>query len=198
MFTGIVETTGLIHSIAGDERLITISFTVSLDFSDVKIGDSIAVNGVCLTVTQKNNDLFSVQVVPETLRKTNLGKLRTDDPVNLERSMMASTRIGGHFVQGHVDGVAEIIKIEKEGEALLLYLNVPSHLSHYIIDKGFIAVDGMSLTVISIKKNEVLITLIPHTQAVSVARYYDVGRLLNIEVDMMAKMIEKLMQKNFR
>lgn len=195
MFTGIVEGLGKIISMQGNDQGYQFIIQADADYSSCNIGDSIAVNGVCLTVTHLTKDAFTTQVVPETLRKTNLGKLRENDLVNLERSMLATTRIGGHFVQGHVDDVAKIINLEIDGEGQLVTFEVPPHLCRYIIDKGFITIDGMSITVIKILDNQVLVTLIPHTRQTTIAKNYTIGTLLNIETDMMAKYAEKFLGK---
>ena len=191
MFTGIVESVGhIVTKKMGDQSQYFLIQTVDV-WSDLKLGESVAINGVCLTVTEFESQTFAVTVVPETLRKTNLGSLQVNDSVNLERSLLATTRMGGHFVQGHIDGVATVSKLEREGEALLLTLTLPDGLSAYVVNKGFIAIDGMSITVIDIDNNDVQVTLIPHTLQVTIANRYQVGSRLNIEVDMMAKYIEK-------
>lgn len=195
MFTGIVEGLGEIVSKKGSDAGFVFVIKPLIPFSDSKVGDSIAINGVCLTVTEMTSDTFTIEVVPETLRKTNLGRLQENDAVNLERSMLASTRIGGHFVQGHVDDVAKIVHIETEGNAQLVTFEVPNHLSQYIVDKGFITIDGMSITVIKIIDQQVLVTLIPHTRQTTIAKNYTIGTLLNIETDMMAKYAEKFLGK---
>jgi riboflavin synthase len=194
MFSGIVEAIGKINKIfpTGD----CIDFTISADqqFDDLKIGDSIAINGVCLTITKLlANKCFNITAVPETLRVTNLGKLQENSPVNLERSIHAHSRLGGHYVQGHVDNIGEIIDIQKDGEeAILVKIKIPSILNKYIINKGYIGLDGMSITVIDATPEWFTVTFIPHTQQNTIVKNYQVGTLINIEVDMIAKYIEKL------
>ena len=158
----------------------------------MKIGDSIAVNGACLTVTTHDESSFSVDVVPETLRRTNLGGLVVGSPVNLERSMPANGRFGGHVVQGHVDGTSTIRSIEGDGEALVVVFDAPSSLMRYVVEKGFIAVDGASLTVVHCDNFSFSVTIIPHTQANTVFRSRQVGDSVNLEVDIMAKYVERL------
>ena len=193
MFTGIVEETGEIITRQGNNDGFQFTIKPQQHHFASKIGESIAVNGVCLTVTSLTHEFFTVQVVPETLRKTNLGSLEKLSQVNLERSLLATTRIGGHFVQGHVDDVATIIKLEQDGEGQLVTFELAPRLCRYIVDKGFITIDGMSITVIKIIDNQVLVTLIPHTRQTTIAKNYKIGTGLNIETDMMAKYAEKFL-----
>lgn len=197
MFTGIVEAVGKILHL--QEENACLHFSIALpDQYDLKIGESIAVNGVCLTVTSFSENSFQVTVVPETLRVTNLALLRVGDSVNVERSMLASTRLGGHYVQGHVDAIGEILEISPEGKsALLVKIGLPSQLTKYIVKKGYIAIDGMSLTVIDVGNEWFTLTLIPHTQEVTVANQYHKNKKVNIEVDILSKYIEKLMGRQY-
>ena len=188
MFTGIVEEVGSIRA-AGEGRLVIGASEV---LSDVKVGDSISVNGACLTVTTHDDSSFSVDVVPETLRRTNLGELEAGSSVNLERSMPAYGRFGGHMVQGHVDGTAKIRSIESEGDALMVVFDAPSSVMRYVVEKGFIAVDGASLTIVNCDNFSFSITIIPHTQENTVFKTKKVGDSVNLEVDIMAKYIERL------
>ena len=190
MFTGIVEEVGKVK-VAGDGRLVIGASEVLID---VKIGDSISVNGACLTVTTYDADesTFSVDVVPETLRRTNLGELEAGSPVNLERSMPAYGRFGGHMVQGHVDGTATIRSIESEGDALMVIFDAPIHVMRYVVEKGFIAVDGASLTIVNCDNFSFSVTIIPHTRDNTVFGSKGAGDSVNIEVDIMAKYIERL------
>lgn len=195
MFGGIVETIGIITD-KQEEQGCTHFFIEPKDkWHDVAIGQSIAVNGICLTATHVNTHGFSVTAVPETLRLTNLGQLAVHSSVNLERSLRVNDRIGGHIVQGHVDAVGKITQIEHDtgSSALLVTISLPEKLMKYIVAKGYITLDGMSITVITDKASSFTVTIIPHTQAVTIANYYQVGSLINIEVDMMGKYIEKLM-----
>ena len=188
MFTGIVEEVGSVRS-AGDGRLVIGASEV---LTDVKVGDSISVNGACLTVTTHDDSTFSVDVVPETLRRTNLGELEAGSPVNLERSMPANGRFGGHVVQGHVDGTATIRSIAGEGDALMVAFDAPTSLMRYVVEKGFIAVDGASLTIVDCDNFSFSVTIIPHTQENTVFKNRNVGDSVNLEVDIMAKYIERL------
>lgn len=197
MFCGIVETTSLVKSIMWQDGCLHACISKPTDWDDLKIGDSVSVNGVCLTMTSFDTSSFNVTIVPETLRLTNLTALSPGQLVNLERSLKSTDRIGGHQVQGHVDCTGEIIELAKDNsDALLVKIAIPEHLSKYIVNKGFIAIDGMSITVIDVTSTWFTITLIPHTQAVTIANKYQVGSLLNIEVDMMAKYLEKLIGVN--
>lgn len=189
MFTGIVEAVGVIHSIRDAD------FTVRtpISFDDFKIGDSVAVNGVCLTIIDLADNYFTVHAVPETLRLTNLSLLMPDSLVNLERPLLSQSRMGGHYVQGHIDGVGEITALDPEGDstALLAKIKVPGHLTKYIVNKGYVALDGMSITVINILEDEMAVTFIPHTQAVTIIQNYHKGTKINLEVDILSKYVEK-------
>jgi len=193
MFTGIVETVGRIIQIELDQGCKHFTITPMLPFDDLKIGDSIAINGICLTVTHIAPTTFNVTAVPETLRLTNLIHLNINDSVNLERSLRQGDRIGGHYIQGHVDGIGQIIDLEYDHSAAwLVKINLPAHLAKYVVNKGYIALDGMSITVIHSTAEWFTVTFIPHTQAVTITNKYKKGSWINIEVDMMGKYIEKL------
>ena len=188
MFTGIVEEVGTVKAVEEGGLVIGASEVLS----DVKVGDSIAVNGACLTVTTYDESGFSVDVVPETLRRTNLGELTAGSPVNLERSMPAYGRFGGHMVQGHIDGTAAIRSIESEGDALMVIFDAPTSIMRYLVEKGFIAVDGASLTIVNCDNFSFSVTIIPHTRENTVFKSKKVGDSVNLEVDIMAKYIERL------
>jgi riboflavin synthase len=193
MFSGIIETVGRIMKIACDQGCKHVTITPALPFDDLKIGDSISINGVCLTVTHFSENTFDVTIVPETLRLTNLDHLTINDCVNLERSLKLGDRIGGHYVQGHVDGMGEILELDDDhGAALLVKISLPQPLSPYVIKKGFIALDGMSITVIHATPEWFTVTFIPHTQAVTITNQYKKGACINIEIDMMGKHIHKM------
>jgi len=194
MFGGLVETLGVVLEEKMDQACKYLTIQPQLAFDDVKMGDSIAVNGVCLTVTQIKNNQFDFCLVPETLSRSNLGQLLKSSVVNLERSMKLSDRIGGHCVQGHVDAVGEIIDIQEQGSARLMSVKMPSHLGKYIINKGYIGLDGMSITVVEAKPDYFTVIFIPHTQEVTIVNRYRVGTLVNIEVDILGKYIEKIMR----
>lgn len=204
MFTGIVEHIGTVQEYIANDNTEVGAGGVSIIIenaekilTDAHIGDSINVNGTCLTVTEFTNDTFKVGIVPETLRRTNLGELKKGDKVNLERAVGGDVRFGGHYVQGHIDTVAEILEYEKDGNALnysfkikdLQYLN-------YIVEKGFIAIDGTSLTITHVDHNTGVfgISLISHTQENVVLPLKPKGAYVNIEVDLTGKLIEQQVQ----
>ena len=193
MFTGIVEAVGEIKQIGSLEDGLSLSISPgSLDQTDIKIGDSIAVNGVCLTVTSLANELFSVDVSGETLNCTQ-GLDKQGGKVNLEKALRLSDRLGGHLVSGHVDGVGEVIKFEPAGESYLLVIKLPASLPKYVAKKGSITVNGVSLTVNRIAGDELEINLIPHTLAVTTLKDLKTGARVNLEVDMLARYVERLL-----
>jgi riboflavin synthase len=187
MFTGIVEAVGRVVSSAGG---LKIAADKVLD--GVQKGDSMAVNGVCLTITAFDNKSFSVEVMPETLDKTNLGLLRPGDGVNLERPLTPSGRLGGHFVQGHIDDTGRVSSISHNGDAVLLSFDVPPRLMPYIVEKGFIAVDGVSLTVISRNNSSFHVSIVGYTREYTILGGRKVGDVVNLEVDIIAKYVEQL------
>jgi riboflavin synthase len=194
MFSGIVETIGVIQHFEIIRDCLHVTLRPNLCFDDLKIGDSVAVNGVCLTVTAFDARQFSVVIVPETLRLTNLAALTVGAAVNLERSLNFNARIGGHCVQGHVDTRAEIKALTADGEAALIAtIQVAPTIAKYIVKKGYVAIDGMSITVMDVSINSFTVTFIPHTQAVTIVNLYRTGTQVNIEVDIMGKYIEKLL-----
>jgi riboflavin synthase len=193
MFTGIVEAVGEIKQIRSLEGGISLSIMPGMvDLKDVKTGDSIAVNGVCLTVTAVANDMFSVDVSRETLDCTE-GLDKPGGQVNLERALLLSDRLGGHLVSGHVDASGEVIKLEPAGESYTLAIKVPDALLKYIARKGSISVNGVSLTVNRIAGNDLEINLIPHTLAATTLKDLKMGARVNLEVDMLARYVERLM-----
>ena len=188
MFTGIVEELGTVGSIRSGVLMVD----ASLILGDLDVKDSICVNGACLTVTELTGTGFQVDVVPETLRRTNLGELVSGSKVNLERSLQMGGRLGGHIVQGHVDCTGEISSITGDGDAYLYSFAIPSELSKYIVQKGFICVDGISLTVVDCADDEFTVTLIPYTLEHTVLGTKSEGNKVNLEADIMGKYIEKL------
>ena len=189
MFTGIVEEVGTVRA-AGQGRLVIAARKV---VPTLEIGGSINVNGTCLTVTTLESGEFTVDVVPETLRRTNLGLFRPDDPINLERPLRADGRMDGHIVQGHVDGTGSIDAISADGEALMVRMDAPEQLTRYVVEKGFIAVDGVSLTVVHCDEAGFSVTVIPHTRDHTIFGSRSVGDAVNIEIDILAKYVERLM-----
>ncbi len=188
MFTGIVEEIGSIKSV--EPKHLTIAASKIMD--DLKVSDSINVNGTCLTVTSRDDAFFSVDVVPETLRRTNLGTLKDGSPVNLERPLAVTDRFGGHIVQGHVDGTATVESITDDSEALLVKFQAPPSIMRYVVEKGFIAVDGTSLTVVKCGIDSFTVTIIPYTRDNTVFAGRKVGDTVNIETDIIAKYVERL------
>jgi riboflavin synthase len=195
MFSGIVETIGIIQDIISLIDCIKLTISPQIPFQDINIGDSIAVNGVCLTVTHLTENSFSVTAVPETLALTNLGQLTKRSFVNLERSLKLSARLGGHYVQGHVDLTGEIFDLQKTDTAWLASIRVSPHLMKYIVKKGYICIDGMSITIIDTTNDTFTVTLIPHTQEVTIVHQYQTGSKVNIEVDIIGKYVEKLLRE---
>lgn len=194
MFSGIVETLGIIRLL--NQTIDSISFQIEpqIKFDDLRIGDSVSINGVCLTVTEIFATTFAVTAVPETLRLTNLGELRLGAEVNLERSLLVGARNGGHNVQGHVDALGKIIDIEADGkDAITVKISVPERLGRYIVNKGYIGLDGMSITVIEANKDWFTVMFIPHTQQVTIVKHYQIGTNINVEVDIYGKYVEKLL-----
>ena len=188
MFTGIVEEVGTVARV----EPTALSVAGPKVTSDLKVSDSICVNGACLTVTALDGDRFRVDVVPETLRRTNLGALSEGDPVNLERPLALSDRLGGHIVQGHVDATASIDAITDDGEALMVSFRAPASIMRYVVEKGFVAVDGTSLTVVNCALDRFSVTIIPYTRDNTVFRSRRVGDTVNVETDVVAKYVERL------
>ena len=188
MFTGLVEELGIISKITQTEIWIEASVVMK----DLGIKDSISVNGACLTVVDLKENTFRVDVVPETLIRTDLGYLAIGDKVNLERSAQLGGRLGGHIVQGHVDGTAAITSIVEDGTSWSIEFQIPNTLSRYIVEKGFICVDGASLTVVNCDEKSFSIALIPYTKDNTVLGLKRVGSTVNIETDIIGKYLEKL------
>jgi riboflavin synthase len=194
MFTGIVQAIGTLvasETRGGDRRLRL--HTGKLDLADVILGDSIATNGVCLTVTDLAGDGFWADVSVETLNHTTLGQLKTGQAVNLEKALRASDRLGGHIVSGHVDGVGEIVSIHPDARSIRYQMRAPDALAKYIAHKGSICVDGVSLTVNAVTGSLFDLNIVPHTQQQTVFKEYKVGARINIEVDVIARYLERLL-----
>ena len=193
MFTGIIEAVGKIEARSQEKGEWRVKFfTGDLDLSDVKIGDSIAVSGCCLTVVEKHATAFLADVSNETMRCTSLGTLEIGSAVNLEKAMLATDRFGGHIVSGHVDGVGHLIKVENEGQSIKMTFKIPSNLSKYVAAKGSICVDGTSLTVNEANDDYFAVNLIPHTQDETVSGSYQIGDSVNLEVDIIARYLERM------
>lgn len=194
MFTGIIEAVGTIRSVeprGGDVRLHVA--TGKLDLSDVKLGDSIATNGVCLTAVVLPGDGFVADVSTETLARSTLKNLKAGSPVNLEKAMQPQSRFGGHIVSGHVDGIGEVIRRETSARAVLFTIKAPNELARYIAQKGSITTDGISLTVNGLRGAEFDLTIVPHTVQETTIGTWQVGSQMNLEVDVVARYLERLL-----
>lgn len=194
MFTGIIEAVGAVKRLepmGGDLRFIIDAG--SLDMADVQIGDSIAVNGVCLTVIAFDPDSFSADVSNETISLTSLQGLKAGSAVNLEKAMLPTTRMGGHLVSGHVDGLGTVVNKSEDARSIRLEIEVPAELKKYIAVKGSICIDGTSLTVNSVDHRTVGLNIVPHTQERTVIQHYAKGTRVNLEVDLVARYLETLL-----
>ena len=194
MFTGIIEEMGIVKSIKS--KVITIE--ANKIFDDLKLGDSVAVNGTCLTVSSFSNKIFNADITSETLSRTNLGDLKSGFKVNLERALTLNGRLGGHIVSGHIDGVGIVKNISEKYEDIELVIEVPTNLMKYIIEKGSVAVDGISLTIAKVdnNKNNFSVAIIPHTLKETVLYYKKAGDKVNIENDIIGKYVERLLSFN--
>jgi riboflavin synthase len=190
MFSGIVEELGQVagNDIAGHGRLRIAAREV---VRDVAVGDSIAVNGCCLTVVGADAEGFTADVMPETARRTTLGGLSPGDPVNLEAALAYGDRVGGHMVSGHVDAVGTVVESREEGNARWTAIAAPPQVLRHLVEKGCVAVDGVSLTVVSVADDHFTVSLIPHTVTVTTARGWEPGRRVNLEVDLIARYVER-------
>ncbi|TIC80391.1 riboflavin synthase [Nocardioides sp. GY 10113] len=194
MFTGIVEELGTVRAVEDQGDAVRVTIAADLTLSDAGLGDSIAVNGVCLTVAERTEDSWTADVMAETLAKTSTGTLVAGDRVNLERAVTAEKRLGGHVVQGHVDGVGRIRSRQPSEHWDLVEIEMPAELSRYLVDKGSITVDGTSLTVVEAKDDAFTVSLIPETLARTTLGFRQPGDLVNLEVDVLAKHVEKLVR----
>ena len=195
MFTGIIEATGKIVAITptqGDVRLKVQSDY--LDFADVKLGDSIASNGICLTVVEQGKDWYAVDVSRETLNKTAMQQWQVGDVLNVEKAMLPTTRFGGHIVTGHVDTTGTVKLIKNDSRSIYIEIEIPSEFTKYVATKGSVTVDGISLTSNLVEGNVISLNIIPHTaQVTNIARHWKVATKVNIEVDVVARYLEKLL-----
>ena len=189
MFTGIIEEVGTFGGLSGGN----ITIGAKLVQSDAHIGDSIAINGICLTVTQFDAHGFRAAVMPETVRRTSLAGLTHGAPLNLERALLPTTRLGGHFVSGHIDGVGEITEMREEGNAILMTIAADTAILRGIVEKGSVALDGISLTVARVGTSDFTVSLIPHTRTVTNLGAKRIGSPLNIETDILGKYVLKLL-----
>ena len=191
VFTGIVEEVGVVARISDNGMTVRASKVLG----DVNLGDSIAVNGACLTAVNFTKSEFSVDLSPETMRRTSLGKLSEGSLVNLERALLASDRMGGHLVQGHVDGTGRITSAKTEGDSTIFRVRVPKRLNKYIVEKGFVAVDGISLTVVQRGASSFTVAVIPYTLGNTNLAALSVGGQVNLEADILAKYVESLLAR---
>ena len=194
MFTGIIEELGEVKNIQRSSQSIILTIKADEILEDIKLGDSIATNGVCLTVTDFNEREFEVDVTPETMRKSSLGKLSIRDEVNLERALRLKDRLGGHIVSGHIDGTGKISERRREDNAILITITPEAELMKYIIAEGSIAVDGISLTVAKLNQDSFTVSIIPHTNEVTTLSHKKVGNIVNLETDMIGKYVERMME----
>ena len=194
MFTGIVEEMGTVRRLNQSPNRCELELSAAKVLEGTQIGDSIAVNGVCLTVIRMDKDHFTADVMPETLRRSNLGQLKTGSKVNLERAMAADGRFGGHIVAGHIDGTGTIRSMQPEGNAVLVTISAAPELLRYVVEKGSIAIDGISLTVARVDSETFSVSIIPHTQSNTILADRKVGDRVNLETDIIGKYVEKLLQ----
>ncbi len=195
MFTGIIEEIGSIQKIKRSGQTLALVINAKLVISDLKLGDSIAVNGVCLTVTQFNQSSFTVDVMPVTFQATNLFKLSSGSKVNLERALAANGRFGGHIVSGHIDGVGNVVAKTVQENALIVKIKLSTELVTQCILKGSIALDGTSLTLFEVGVDFICVSLIPHTQEMSLLGQKNLGDIINIECDILAKQMRQTLQQ---
>jgi len=195
MFTGIIEEIGEVFQIQQGAKSLKIKIKASKVLEDVSVGDSIAVNGICLTVCEFNDNTFSADVMAETIRKSSMSGLKMGSRVNLERAMSANGRFGGHIVSGHIDGIGKIENIKPEDNAIWFTISTTKDLSKYIVKKGSIAIDGISLTVADVKGDVFKVSIIPHTAKETILSIKKSGDVVNLECDIVGKYIEKLINR---
>ena len=194
MFTGIVEELGTVVSLKRGSKSAVLTIKGDQIFEDLKLGDSVAVNGVCLTATHMSGKTFQADVMNETFNRSSLGTLKKGDVVNLERAMAADGRFGGHIVAGHIDGTGTIRSMQPEGNAVLVTISAAPKLLRYVVEKGSIAIDGISLTVAKVSHTDFTVSLIPHTGEETTLLKHRSGEIVNLETDIIGKYVEKLMQ----
>ena len=196
MFTGIIETTGKILSIENKDQDSRFIFdTGSLSLEDMSIGDSIAVNGACLSIIEKTENSFTADLSRETLNLTTFSNLKEGSPVNVEKAMMLSDRVNGHLVSGHVDGIGKTSSKQDEGRSIKFEIEIPVSLTKYVSKKGSVTVDGVSLTINDVNENKFSVNIIPHTLSETIFSEYNIGTEVNLEVDQIARYLEKLISK---
>jgi len=196
MFTGIVEEIGTVVDFEASQNILRIKVQASKVLEETYLGDSISTNGVCLTVTGIGKNHFYADVMGETVRRSNLGTLKKGDKVNLERAMAANSRFGGHIVSGHIDGKGKITSYEKEGNAVWITIDTGKEVLKYIVEKGSIAIDGISLTVAYVDEKKIKVSIIPHTSEETTLLKKKIGEEVNLECDVIGKYVEKLLGFN--
>ena len=194
MFTGIIEEVGTLQSVRRGAKSAALIINAPTITDDLRLGDSVAVNGVCLTVTELLPHAFAADVMPETLSRTGLGKLAAGSRVNLERAVPLGGRLGGHIVSGHIDGTGQITHIRRDDNAVWYHITAAAGLLRYVVEKGSIAIDGISLTVAQVQPQSFAVSIIPHTAANTTLADRKVGDTVNLEADIVGKYIEKLLQ----
>lgn len=192
MFTGIIEGVGSVRTVKKKDDGLEMEIGCDFDLERTNIGDSISVNGVCLTVTSRLGKSFWADVSGETVTVSTLGKLKAGDAVNLERALIVGSRLGGHIVQGHVDGIGQVVDIKEKKSSIQLTIEIPEQLNKYIVEKGSVAIDGVSLTVNRVEKNRFSVTVIPHTKLKTTFSTLRTGDSVNLEVDIIGKYVERL------
>jgi riboflavin synthase len=195
MFTGIIEELGVVTSLIRGSQAGKLTISVSRDFANIKVGESVAINGVCLTVTGIRRNFIEFDISSETLKKSSLSELKIGDKVNLEKALLVSGRLGGHMVTGHVDGVGEIRNKIDLGKGFELHVSIPSELLRYLVPKGSIALDGVSLTIADLRNALLVASVVPHTVRSTNLGAKNIGDRVNIEVDVLSKYIERHLKK---
>ncbi len=195
MFTGIIETIGTIKAIRPKAKDVELDIDSAMDLSADQLGDSVAINGVCLTMTAKHGSVFTALASQETLKRSNLGELHPGSKVNVERALTLSSRLGGHIVSGHVDCMAPILRVQKVGESIRITVALDREFQRYVIEKGSITVDGTSLTVNDVKSDSFEVNIIPHTAQGTSLTLKGPGDRVNLEFDIIGKYVEKLLDK---
>ncbi|GGY44901.1 riboflavin synthase [Parvularcula lutaonensis] len=198
MFTGLIEEIGTVVALTDTGKGVDLTVRGPLCASDAKLGDSIAVQGVCLTITDFDDENMTFGLAPETLRRTSLGALEEGDGVNLERACLPTTRLGGHYVQGHVDGTGRLREIREDGDALWVTIDTPAELLKYVVEKAYVAIDGTSLTVTAVDDTSFSVMLVRHTQPLITLPTKQPGQPVNLEVDIMAKFAEKIIKEHMQ
>ncbi len=194
MFTGLVEGLGEVIAKNPLRKGYRLELRAPFDLSETQLGDSIAVNGACLTVVDLKGASFAVDVSPETLQRTTLGHLKVGEKVNLERALRLGDRLGGHLVSGHIDGIGQVISREDKGDFIFFKIRIPTDLTRYVIEKGSIAIDGISLTVNGVSDSEIFLAIIPHTAEITTIGQRRPGDLVNVEVDLIGKYVERFLK----